>query len=212
LKPYRNEWFYQPGGGPLLDLGVYNLASLTGWLGPARRVTAFTATALAERAVNGRPVPVRVEDNAHVLLDFGGGCLAVVTTGYVMQQYRCPSIELYGTDGTIQMLGDDWDPDGYEMWQNAAGAWLVYKETTPDWPWADGLRHLVECLHVGSPPAVTPGHAIHVLEIVLAAQAAGRDGQARELRTRFTPPAPGDAGPPEAAHRVHDRTRKELLE
>ena len=37
-----------------------------------------------------------------------------------IQQYRGPGVELYGTTGTIQLLGDDWDPEGYEVWQNEA--------------------------------------------------------------------------------------------
>ena len=129
--PWWGEWFYRPGGGPLFDLACYNITSLTGWLGPVERVTAMTGTAVPERVVNGKPVPVEVEDNAQVLLDFGGACFGVVTSGFTMQQYRSPALEVYGTDGTLQMLGDDWDPDGYEFWHNPAGCWQVFKETGP---------------------------------------------------------------------------------
>jgi hypothetical protein len=34
-------WFYKPGAGPILDLGVYAFHTLTGILSPAKRVTAF---------------------------------------------------------------------------------------------------------------------------------------------------------------------------
>src|SRR5438445_3181773 len=172
--PSWSEWFYKPGGGSLFDLGVYCIASLTGLLGSARRVMAMTGVAMPEREVNGRKVRVEVEDTAQVLLDFGESLLAVVTSGFTMQQYRNPALEVYGTTGTIQMLGDDWDPDGYELWQNAAGAWQVFKETAPDWSWADGLRHLVDCIREATRPLVTPEHALHVLEIMLKAQASGR--------------------------------------
>ncbi len=208
--PWWNEWFYRPGGGPLLDLAVYNLTSLTGWLGPARRVTAMAGIAIPRREVNGKTIAVETEDNVHVLLDFGDACFAVVTSGFVMQQYRCPALEVYGTEGTIQMLGDDWDPDGYEMWQNRVGAWQVFKETDVNWPWTDGLRHAVECVRTGARPLVTPEHALHVLEVMLQALASGRDGQARPVQSRFTPPAFAETEPAEAAHLLHDRTRKEF--
>jgi len=208
--PWWGEWFYRAGGGPLFDLACYNIASLTGWLGAVERVTALAGTAIAERVVNGKPMPVTVEDNAQVLLDFGEACFGVVTSGFTIQQYRSPALEVYGTEGTLQMLGDDWDPDGYEFWHNAAGCWQVYKEPLPDWPWADGLRHLVECVRTGARPIITPEHARHVLEVMLAAHASARDGAVKLVQSRFDRPQFPDPVPTEPMHLVHDRTRAEL--
>jgi predicted dehydrogenase len=203
--PWWGRWFYEPGGGSLFDLGVYNVTSLTGLLGPAKRVTAMTGVAIPERIVEGAPMKIEAEDNAHVLMDFGNSVFAVVSTGFTIQQYRTPAIELYGATGTLQMMGDDWDPDGYELWQNDVGAWQVYGETDPAWPWTDGLRHTVECIQNGEKPLVTPEHAYHVLEIMLAAQAAGRDGVAKEIKSTFTPHRFHQEAH-EAAHLVHDPT------
>ncbi len=206
--PDWSEWFYKPGGGCLFDLGVYCLTSLTGLLGPAKRVMAMTGVAIPEREINGRKIQVEAEDNAQVLLDFGDGMLAVVTSGFTMQQYRNPALEVYGTTGTLQMLGDDWDPEGYELWQNSVGAWQVFKETTPDWPWTDGLNHLVDCVRNGTRPLVTPDHALHVLEIMLKAQQASREGRALPLASTFSPPLFPEPHTEQAAHRLHDRTRE----
>lgn len=206
--PDWNEWFYQPGGGCLLDLGVYGFTSLTGLLGPAQRVTAMTGVAIPEREIGGRRIRVEAEDNAQVLIDFGGGTLAVMTTGYTMQQSRSPALEIYGTAGTLQMLGDDWDPDGYELWQNSIGAWQLFKESAPDWPWTDGLNHLVDCIRDGTKPLVTPEHARHVLEIMLRAQQSGQEGRTLTLESTFTPPIFPEPGGTGAAHRQHDRTRE----
>ena len=49
--PWWGRWFYQPGGGALFDLGVYNVTSLTGLLGPAKRVTGMVGIAVPERMV-----------------------------------------------------------------------------------------------------------------------------------------------------------------
>jgi predicted dehydrogenase len=169
---------------------------------------AMTGVAIPERTINGRSVQVRAEDNAQVLLDFGDGAFAVVTTGFTMQQYRTPALELYGTTGTLQMMGDDWDPDGYELWQNPVGAWQLFKETDPEWPWTDGLRHIVECISNGTRPVTTPEHALHVLEIMLKAQQSGREGRALSVQSSFTPPVFAEETGREAAHLVHDRSRK----
>ena len=130
--PDWSRWFYEPGGGALFDLGVYNVTSLCGFFGPARRVTAMTGVAIPERVIDGEPIRVQAEDNAHVLIDFGDARFAVVTTGFTMQQYRSPCIELYGTHGVLQMLGDDWAPEGYELWRNDRSVWEVHPETRPD--------------------------------------------------------------------------------
>jgi predicted dehydrogenase len=206
--PSWSKWFYEPGGGAIFDLGVYCLNTLTGLLGPVRRVQAMTGVAVAERDVAGGAHPVAAEDNAQILLDFGGSCFAVVTTGFTMQQYRSPAVEVYGTTGTIQMLGDDWDPDGYELWRNDVGAWQVFKETEPDWPWTDGLRDLVEAIETGRKPAIDLDHAHHVLEVMLRAQESGRDGQSKKIESTFALSPAEEAGHAEPAHLVHDRSRK----
>jgi predicted dehydrogenase len=206
--PWWSDWFYKPGGGCLFDLGVYCITTLTGLLGPALRVTAMAGVAIPERQINGRTITVAAEDNAQVLIDFGNACFAVVTTGFTMQQYRCPAVEVYGTSGTIQMMGDDWDPDGYELWQNAIGAWQLFKETDPDWSWTDGLNHLVDCARNGNRPFVTPEHAFHVLEIMLKAQQSSREGRALQIDSTFTPPRFPEPMEIEPAHLMHDRTRE----
>ncbi|CAN5481792.1 Gfo/Idh/MocA family oxidoreductase [soil metagenome] len=186
--PAWGKWFYQQGGGSMFDLGVYNVVSLTGFLGPAKRVTGLVGTAIPERMVEGEMMKVETDDNCQICIEFENNCYAVVTTGFTMQNYRTPAIEIYGSKGTIQMLGDDWDPDGYELWQNGEGAWKLYGESDPNWPWADGIRHLVECIIKGERPIITPEHGYHALEIMEAARAAGRDGQRREIKSTFTPP------------------------
>jgi predicted dehydrogenase len=186
--PWWNEWFYAPGGGSLFDLGVYNVTSLCALFGPARRVTAMVGVAIPERVVNGRWIRVEADDNAHVLLDFGHARFGVVTTGFTMQRYRSPAIEVYGSEGTIHLLGDDWAPEGWELWRNADGSWRVFPESDPHWQWTEGLRHLVDCVETGRPTITRPEHAYHALEIMLAAQAAGLDGVARSIESGFPDP------------------------
>jgi len=208
--PWWNEWFYRPGGGCLLDLGVYCLTSLVGLLGPVRRVSAMTGVAQAAREVGGRNVRVEAEDTAQVLLEFGDACFGVVTTGFTIQQYRTPALEVYGTEGTIQMLGDDWDPNGYELWQNSAGCWQCFAESEPDWPWTDGLRHLVECIRSRTEPSLPPALPVHVLDVLLQAQDASRTGRTLAIESTFPRPdwTSSAASSAEAAHRQHDRTRE----
>ncbi len=202
--PVWGQWFYQPGGGAMFDLGVYNVTTLTGLLGPAKRVMAMSGIAIPERVVDDELIQVGTHDNAHLLLDFGDARYAVVTTGFTMQRYKVPGIELYGTEGTIQMIGEDWAPTGYEMWQNDAGCWQTFEDSS-GWPWSDGIRHLIECVENGMAPVITPEHAYHVLEIMLKSMESGDSGRAIPIESTFTPPRFDGAstfGP--GAHLVHD--------
>lgn len=202
--PSWAPWFYQPGGGSLFDLGVYNITSLTGLLGPARRITAMAGVAIPERTINGERIAVQADDNVHLVMDFGDSVYATVTTGFTLQRYRCCGIEVYGSAGTIQMLGEDWAPRGYELWQNRVGAWQVYDDTDAGWTWTDGLRHLVECVRAGTPPIMQPAHAFHVLEIMMKAQECGRDGKMREIESTFAPLTLGPEIEAVPAHLRHD--------
>lgn len=183
--PWWGPWFYQPGGGSMFDLGVYNVTTLTGLLGPVKRVMAMSGIAIPERVVDGAMQKVETDDNAHLLLDFGNTTYAVVTTGFTIQRYKVPGIEIYGSDGTIQMIGEDWAPRGYELWQNKVGHWETHELGT--WPWADGIRHMIDCIETGTRPVIKPEHAYHVLEIMLATMESGRTGQSIQIASSFEP-------------------------
>ena len=183
--PNWGQWFYRAGGGSLFDLGVYNVVSLCALLGSAKRVTGMVGTAIPERVVEGEAMQVETDDNAHVLIDFGAATYAVVTTGFTIQKYHSPAIELYGTLGTIQLKGDDWAPDGYEAWENSRNAWTVHPESNPTWRWTAGLAHLIEAIETDREPLIRPEHGYHALEIMLAAQEAGRTGMAQNITSEF---------------------------
>lgn len=208
--PWWSEWFYKAGGGCIFDLAVYPITTITGLLGPVVTVSASTAVIIPEREINGRKVLVEAEDTAQITLTFQNGAIATIMSGFTMQQYRSPAIEVYGTEGTIQMLGDDWDPEGFELWENKAGCWRFFKETQPDWPWTAGLPHLVEALHRGERCDLHPAHPLHVLEIMLCAQESARARRAIDVTSRFIPVKARAVETGEPAHLQHDRTREHV--
>jgi predicted dehydrogenase len=183
--PTWDTWFYRQAGGVLFDISMYNLTALTGLLGPVRRVAAMTGIAVQQRTAGGTTATVEAEDNAQVLLDHGNGVLSAVTAGFTMQQTRSPAIELYGAGGTLQLLGDDWAPQGLDAWTREAGVWRAYKDLDPGWLWTDGLRHAVECVRDATEPLIQARHAYHVLEVVLRAKEASATGRAQAVESRF---------------------------
>ena len=166
----------------------------------------MSGIAIPERIVDNKKITVKTDDNSQLLMDFGNQCFAVVTTGFTIQKYRNAGIELYGTEGTVQMIGEDWDPKGYELWENSKGCWQVY-EQKQHWPWSDGVRDLIEAVQQGRKPVSSPEHAYHVLEVMTKSFEAARTGQTQEIASTFTPPTFGKAVEAGAAHLQHDPSR-----
>ena len=183
--PNWGEWYYKTGGGPLFDLGVYNITTLTGLLGPVKKITAKSSISKPIRTINGAKIKVKTDDNFQILLEFKNKCLAVVTTGFTMQQYNSPAIELYGADGTIQMLGDDWEPKSYEIWDNKRSSWELYKTPYANWPWASGFTHLIDCIINKKKPLINLDHAYHVNEIMIKIYEASKKNKEISIKSTF---------------------------
>ena len=72
------DFFFQPGGGPILDLGPYYITDLISLVGPIKRVSAFTGMARTEREVTaegpfkGTFVKVGTPTTIHAILEFHG--------------------------------------------------------------------------------------------------------------------------------------------
>src|SRR5262245_41752270 len=81
--PGWSAFFYEKLGGSMPDLAVYNLTSLSGLLGPAKRVSAMLSIVTPERSVSDKGrIRVTEEDNAMVLMDHGGGVISHVQSSF----------------------------------------------------------------------------------------------------------------------------------
>jgi predicted dehydrogenase len=207
--PDWGKWFYAPGGGPLFDLGVYNVTSLTGLLGPAKKVSCLATLTRPTRVVDGDLINVETNDTFQIIIEHEGGVLSTVTTAFGMQKYRGPAIEIYGLEGTIQMMGDDWAPDGLEYWSNELNTWQVIESHSRYWPWTDGLAHLVDSVLNKRQPYTRPEHAFHVLEIMLAAMESAESGQSQSINSTFEPPKPIAKKSDRESQRIHDRVHED---
>jgi predicted dehydrogenase len=184
--PGWGPWFYRKGGGALFDLGVYNITTLTGLLGPARSVTALAGTALPEREVDGQIVRAEADDNVMLLMDHGNAVFSSVATGFVYRVQREErTIELIGTKGGVNMLGFDWEPKGVEVWTESSERWETRCEDQEGYRWQSGGSYVARCLATGEDSLMTAEHAFHVMEIMLAAHESSRTGRRVETGSRF---------------------------
>jgi predicted dehydrogenase len=199
-------WYHEERAATLGDVGVYNLKSLAGLLGPVVEVTAAAATALARRRIDGTELEARDPDTWQLVLRHAGGALSSVLASHATWRYRRPGIELYGTEGSANLLGDDWDPHGLEVYRERVGSWELIERDDATWLWTDGLREAVAAIRAGRAPLGDPALDVHLIEVIEAATEAAAERRAVEVASRF-----GALDElriePEAEGHVHDRTR-----
>jgi hypothetical protein len=120
---------------------------------------------------------------------------------------RRTAVELYGSEGTANLVGDDWDPVGVDVFRADWGHWRSYESPDRTWHWTDGLREAVMALATGRSPAVDLDHDVHVIDVLAAAvRSAAEDGRPVPVSTEFGPlDLTYDFDPSAAA--IHDHTR-----
>jgi predicted dehydrogenase len=183
---HAEPWYYKAGGGSLFDLGVYNVVTITGLLGPAKGVVALSGIAVPRRILRGQEVIVEAEDNTMLLLDFGDALFAAIQTGFVYPVHDDRvTIELCGTGGAIQWLGFDWAPRGIEVRLKGSREWDTRATDQQGYTWQCGGSYLARCLAQGEQPLMTPEHAYHTLEVMLGALEAARTGRRVDIKSTF---------------------------
>jgi len=181
------HWYHDGSIGPLAEVGIYNLKSLTAVLGPVIEVQAAEVVAQADREILNKRVATAGADVSHLLLRHESGALSSLISSHCVQRYRRPAIEFYGTLGTANLLGDDWDPRGFEIWQNSKACWQEYEAIDPTWLWTDGLSEMVSALREQRQPLHDIDHDIHLLEVIEASSHAAREKKAVAVQSRFAP-------------------------
>jgi predicted dehydrogenase len=202
------DFFYQPGGGPVLDLGPYYITNLVQLLGPVKRVAALANASFSTRTIGsgpraGKTVPVETPTNIHALLDFANGATITFSASWDVRTHRHGNMELYGTDASLYV------PD-----PNFFGGDL-YRATTPETetlvePWdhpfsiqnqfkngagqanyrAAGLADMAAAIAEGRPHRCSLELATHVVDVMTAILRAGETGAFEVLTTTCDRPDP----------------------
>jgi predicted dehydrogenase len=197
LGPTWSAFFYEKGGGSLPDLGVYNLATLTGLLGPAKSIVAMTSIITPERVVDNKgKIRVEAEDNAMVLMQHANGTLSHVQCGFNYfdpyghegEGQDKPTISIWGTKGNMSLIGYDWAPFGVDLATTDNEKTIRYATDTGSYVWEQGASVIAESMALETQPLIAVEHALHVLEIIEAARESQATGKRVSLTSTFNFP------------------------
>ena len=185
------EFYYQPGGGPVLDMGPYYLTTLVHLLGPIRRVSGVSVRPHPTRTIGSGPkagagFPVTIDTSTTGYLEHAGGAVTTVLFSFDTWAARLPHIEVYGADGSLSVP----DPNRFD------GDVEIFTRSAPEWtkvPWnagynpggrGTGLVDLASAVETGTPHRTGADVALHVLEVMLALTS----GTVTDLTTTCTVP------------------------
>ena len=186
-------YFRRPGGGPLYDMAVYGLHAITGVLGPAKRVTAFSGIRVHEREFLGQMLTTDMDDQTLMVLDFGNALFGFV---YGVAAGGLPNMGrplIFGTNGTIN--GSTYNGEIIDYPGREAAERYGYTATLPHVVGAhremeeahvfEDVMQLVDWVRDDKPTLATAEHARHVIDIFEAAYRSAVTGQAQDLNTSF---------------------------
>ena len=191
-------FYYDIGGGPVLDMGPYYITDLVNLLGPVARVSAMSATPQAERPIYSEPkkgqlMPVKVFTHVAGLLQFRSGAIIQMTMSFDVPGHTHVPIELYGSK--LSMLVPDPNNFGGDIKTRPATS----KDWTPvayDTPYADanyrslGVADMALAIVSNRPHRASGELALHVLEVMEAFEAASKENRPVDISTTVERPAP----------------------
>jgi predicted dehydrogenase len=213
-------FYFKHGGGPILDMGPYYVTALVNLLGPVERVAALSVRGAAERVITSQPrhgerIVVEVATHVDGLLAFASGAVASFTMSWDTVPARPASLTVYGAEGTMVLP----DPNFFGgITEIRARSQEVTRHDPQDLAFAApnralrpgdgvadyriiGVVEMALALRAGRPHRTSEALALHVLEVLAAAQTAADTGRYVAIESRCERPEPWDgAGLSQAPH------------
>jgi predicted dehydrogenase len=191
------DFYYQPGGGPMLDMGPYWINCLINLLGAVKRVNGTTKRTFPERIhKDGHHIPVQVETHYTGVIEFVSGVVVTMLMSFDVKAHSLPLMEIYGETGTLSVP----DPNGHRMVDIKVfdGEWRVEPDVyQKEWMRGVGVADMVYGIVYDRPHRASGELAYHTLEVMNAFEESGRTGKHIDIQSTIERPAPIPMGLPE---------------
>ncbi len=195
-------FFYQPGAGPMFDIGPYYLTALIAMMGPIRRVTASMQTTFPERTVTSEPkygtkIPVNTPTHIAGIMEFASGAIGTILTTFDVWHTHLPFIEIYGTEGTLSTP----DPNRFD---GPVSIRLAKDENWREVPLTHGytsnarglgIADMAYAMRSGRTHRANGEMAYHVLDIIESFMQSAHEGRHITPSSTCSRPEPLKAGP-----------------
>lgn len=197
------EFFFQPGAGPLFDMGPYYLTALVNLLGPISRVTGSAQSVRTERTIGSQPkfgTKIQVNTPTHVagVLDFEGGIVANLNTSFDVWHHGLPPIEIYGTEGTLAVPDPNTFGGPVKLRRAGSENWneIPLSFNYPANSRGVGVADMAYAIQSGRKHRASGDLAFHVLDVMQSILEASKEEKHIHLSSQVDRPAPFPLGLP----------------
>lgn len=197
-------FYYQPGGGPLLDMAPYYLTALINILGPIREVCAVQAKAYEKRLITAEPhvgeyIEVEVPTHYSGVLTMECGVVVSMNMSFDICKSTLPMVEIYGSEGSISVPDPDLTNGKPKIWRkndvltrNGPNTHLVpapaeYKSVAR-YTRGTGVAEMAKAIMEGKPNRASGDLAVHTLEAILKLIRSSETGERYTLETTVERP------------------------
>jgi predicted dehydrogenase len=192
-------FYYDVGGGPVLDMGPYYITDLVNLLGPVARVSAMTSRLRGQRTVlsepkKGQVMDVQVDTHATASLGFTNGAIVQIGLSFDVAAHKHVPLELYGTEASLIVPDPNFFGGDIEIRKRGKGEeWTKVPVTQP---YADGnyrslgVADMAAAILENRPHRANGDLALHVLEVMEAFGTASSEGRTINIETPVQRPEP----------------------
>lgn len=180
-------YFYERGGGPMLDMGPYYLAALINLLGPVRRIQGIATTAIPLRVITSEPrrgqkIEVHTPDHICGVVEFENGAAGAIVTSFATPHpVHDPvhPITIWGDEGALRVL----DPNRFDgavlVRRKDEMKWREFPVATPTgYGRAAGAAEMIQAIADGRPPRCSGYLGAAALDLMLGFTDSSDEGRA----------------------------------
>lgn len=197
--------FYDPGAGPLYDMGVYYVTALVHLLGPVRSVVAGARIGRDRRPITSQPLAgsdlvVRVPTHVAAVLEHTSGVLSTLVTSFDVPASRYHrGIEIHGADATLAVPDPNTFDGPVELRARGEDDWTDVPLTHPNVIDCRGLglADMVRAARTGRAHRASGELALHVLEVLERILGSATSGHRETIEHQVDQPRPLPADLPE---------------
>ncbi|MFC7843609.1 Gfo/Idh/MocA family protein [Streptomyces sp. NPDC057382] len=189
------DFYYVPGGGPLLDMGPYYITSLVTLLGPVASVTGTSSRSRATRVIasgprKGEAIPVTTDTHVTGVLTHDSGALSTIVMSFDAVATASSHIEVHGDTGSLAVPDPNRFSGEVKLFELGGEAWQTL---TPSAGYRDasrgfGLADMMRTPKTEDPRASGP-LAYHVLDVMESLLESARTGTSVPVGSTCARPA-----------------------
>ncbi len=197
------DFFFQPGAGPVLDIGPYYVTNLIQLLGPVKSVVSLATATFATRTIGngarmGETVPVDTPTNIHALLEFANGATITMGTSWDVWAHRHANMELYGETGSLfvpdpnffggalEISGESKEISTVDAWDHPFG--VANEDERANYRCA-GLADMAAAISEGRVHRCNIDLAVHAVDVMTSILKSGEERRFVDMTTTCERPA-----------------------